>query len=183
MNKKKQNNSTAFSLGFSLVEMLIVVSLTVMLIVSASSVLLSALLSGGQVNTSKALKQNGDYAMGQMTTLLRNAIKLQPNDNGDICTLGMNQIRFLSLDEGITTFGREIISESDARIASGSAVFLTSDAVYLTDSLQFNCEQTSDGRITNITISFTLTRGNPGVGRVTESGSQDFVSNVTIRSY
>ena len=43
------------SQGFSLIEMLIVVTLTVLIIVAASSVLLTTLLSGGQVNTTKTV--------------------------------------------------------------------------------------------------------------------------------
>lgn len=167
--------------GFSLVEMLIVVTLTVMIIVSASSVLLTSLLSGGQVNTTKSIKQNGDYAMAQMTTLLRNAIKLLPNDDGETCTTGMTQIRFLSLDDGTTTFSRSEISSTDARIASNSA-HLTSDSVFLPDTMQFDCSQSADGAITNIDIFFTLTKGNTG-NRITEVGSQDFTANVTIRSF
>ncbi|MEO8581866.1 MAG: prepilin-type N-terminal cleavage/methylation domain-containing protein [Patescibacteria group bacterium] len=169
--------------GFSLVEMLIVVTLTVMIIVTASSVLLTTLLSGGQVNTTKTIKQNGDYAMGQMTTLLRNAVKLLPNDVGQTCVNGMTQLRFRSLDEGITTFERTIVSPTDARIASNSAIYLTSDAVYVTNGLQFDCQQTADGVVTNVTISFTLSKGNQSSSRVTDVGTQDFTSTVIVRGF
>lgn len=169
------------SQGFSLIEMLIVVTLTVMIIVSASSVLLSSMLSGGQVNTTKSIKQNGDYAIAQMTTSLRNAIKLLPNDAGETCDVGMNQLRFTSLDDGVTTYGRAVVTPTDARIASNSA-HLTSDAVFLADTLQFDCVQSADGAVTNISIYFTLTRGNSG-NRITEVGSQDFNTTVTIRSF
>ncbi len=187
--KKTRVNMTFFRIknqaasGFSLIEMLIVITLTALIIVSATSVLMTALLSGGQVNTTKTIKQNGDYAMSQMTTLLRNAIKLTTNDFGQVCTTGMTQLRFVSLDEGVTTFGRSVLSATDARIASGSAIYLTSDAVYLPSDIVFDCSQTDDGVVTNITISFTLTKGTSGSGRVTEYGSQDFTSNVTIRSF
>jgi type II secretory pathway pseudopilin PulG len=169
--------------GFSLIELLIVVTLTVMIIVSASSVLLTALLSNGKVNTTKTVKQNGDYAMSQMTVLLRNAVKVLPNSSGQTCTTGMDELVFQSFDEGITTLGREVIDGTDARIASNSGIYLTSDSVYLDDSLQFDCRKSADGLITNITISFTLTKGTPGISRVTEFGSEDFRSNVTIRSF
>lgn len=170
--------------GFSLVELLVVVTLTVMIISAASSVLVSALLNGGKVNTTKTIKQNGDYALGQMTTLLRNAYKLLPNDAGDTCEAGMSQIRFQSFDEGITTFGRTVISSTDARIASGSGnVYLTSDAVYLTNTLTFDCSKSADGSITNVGISFTLTKGNSTADRITDYGTQSFDGNVTIRSF
>lgn len=169
--------------GFSLIELLIVVTLTVMIIVSATSVLLTALLSGGRVNTIKTIKQNGDYAMGQMTLMLRNAFKLLPNDSGQTCTTGMTQLRFQSYDQGITTLERDVLSETDARIASNAAVYLTSDSVYVSTPVTFDCVQSPDGAIKNIGITFTLTKGSSGSSRVTEYGSQTFSQRVTIRSY
>lgn len=169
--------------GFSLVELLIVVTLTVMIIAAASTVLVTALLGGGKVNTTKTIKQNGDYAMGQMTGLLRNAYKLLPNDSGQTCQNGMSSIRFQSFDEGITTFERTVVSSTDARVASNSGVYLTSDAVYLNNDLTFNCSRSEDGSIVTVSISFSLTKGDAVEDRITDYGQQDFAGKVTIRSF
>lgn len=171
------------NLGFSLVEMLIVVTLTVMIIVAATSVLLTTLLGGGKVNTIRTIKENGDYSMGQMTTLLRNSAKLLPNDFGQVCDAGMEQLRFQSYDEGITTLQKEDVTGAPSRIASNSAIYLTSDAVNVSSPLLFDCFRSSDGTVTTINISFTLDKGDSNSSRVTEYGSQNFSQNVTIRSF
>jgi hypothetical protein len=95
----------------------------------------------------------------------------------------MNQLKFQAYDEGTTTLEREVISATDARIASNSGVYLTSDAVYVSSPVVFDCVTSPDGAIKNIGITFTLTKGTQGSSRVTEYGSQTFSQRVTIRSY
>jgi prepilin-type N-terminal cleavage/methylation domain-containing protein len=169
--------------GYSLIELLIVMTLSVMLIVAASGIMMTALLNNGRVNVQKTIKQNGDHAMGQMTTRLRNAIKLVANSSGQTCAPGMSEIRFQSLDEGITTFSAVEIEEGDTRIASGSgSIYLTSDAVKL-DSLVFDCTRADDGSSSSVKITFTLSKGQVGEGRATDYGLQEFTGNVTLRSF
>jgi len=167
--------------GVSLVELLIVVTLTVILIVSATSLLFTTLLSGGKVNSQKTVKENGDYSMGQMTTLLRNAVVLLPNTDGDTCELGMDEIRFRSFDEGVTTFSG-VSTGSVIKIASNSGVYLTSDAVTVETGPTFNCYQSPDRAITTIDISFTLETGDSN-DRSTDYHTEDFMNSVTIRSF
>lgn len=166
--------------GFSFIELLVVVTLTVMLVVSASSVILTSLLSSGRANTVQTLKENGDYTMAQMTTLLRNAVKLQANDSGQTCQTGMSQLRFQMPDRGVVTFG-SASAGGVTRIASGSGIYLTSTEVDV-DSLTFDCVQSDDGLITTVSISFTLQKGTSS-DRATEYGTQSFVSTVNLRSF
>lgn len=181
--KKKPKTSFTTNRGYSLIEILIVVTLTVMIITAATSVLLTALLSNGRVNTVSVVKQNGDFAMAQMTTLIRNASKFVPNDSNQTCEAGMTQLKVQGFDGGVSTFERHVFNSSDARIASSSGLYLTSDAVYLTNSLRFDCVRSADGLITTVNISFVLTKGNASSDRPTEYGQTRFAGSATVRSF
>lgn len=162
-------------------EMLIVVTLTSMLILAATSMLLTTFISSGRTSAVAAVKSNGDFAITQMETMLRNAIEVLPNDSGQTCQTGMTQFRFKSIDESITTLGTES-SDGVIKIASNSGVFLTSDQVTVLDGPTFDCRRTDDLAITNIGITFTLRRGNPASNKPTEIQTQEFRTSVTIRT-
>ncbi len=163
--------------GFTLIEITIVAGLTTMLVLAGVALLLSSIVSTGRTNSVQFVKENGDYALGQMEFLLRNAVELQST-----CTTNLNQITLRSMDNGITT----LMAETDGgitKIASNSGVYLTSDAVQLTAGPRFDCYQSSDGLIQTVKVSFTLQRGTTGVDRDSEVTTQSFQTTVTLRNF
>ena len=169
-------------LGITLIEMLIVVTLTVLLTTAATAMLFSTIISGGQSNSLSIVKTNGDYALSQMEFLLRNAISLEPNGSGQTCASGMSEIRLRSRDEAITALFRENDNGVD-KIASNSGKYLTSDSVRLVSGPTFDCAQSEDNAVQNVNISFTLGKGISGQDRVSEVIQQDFKTSVTLRKF
>lgn len=169
------------SFGFSLLEMLIVTTLTVLIVVTGTSLFLTTILGGGRANTTTIVKNNGDYALGQMEYLLRNAIELLPTDVADPssdCYLNMPAIRFKLIDQGETTLFAE-----NEKIASNSGVYLTSDEVSVVGSPSFDCTRSADEAITSVRISFTLRRGEVGLDRQSETEEQTFSTIVNMRTF
>lgn len=178
-----------YTLGFTFIELMLVVVLTSFLVLSATSLLLATVLNNGRANSAITIKNNGDYALGQMELLIRNSIDILPNSFGQVCQTGMSEIRLLSLDEGITTYRAE---QNDGvwKIASNSGIFLTSDAVTLvanaskgSNYLNFDCYQTADQLNRSVEVSFTLHKGTEGVSPDTEVIDETFQTTTTIRSF
>jgi prepilin-type N-terminal cleavage/methylation domain-containing protein len=172
--------------GFTLIEILVVVSLSVIVSVAAAGLFFTTLITNTKKEILSLVKDEGDYAMNQMEFLLRNAVELvrDPSDltgSAPICTAGMQQISFRSLDEGITTFyntGGRVASKS---ASSATPLYLTSDAVTLTGPT-FDCEQSSDNYGSYVTISFTLQKDSPDANRP-QPVKEDFTTSVNVRNF
>jgi prepilin-type N-terminal cleavage/methylation domain-containing protein len=169
-------------LGFTLIELMVVISLMVMILLTVTSLFFTSLIASTKTSTLSQLKEEGDFAQGQMEFLLRNAIKLLPNSSGQTCTTGMEEIKFQALNGGITTLLKEEAADGKDRIASNSGVYLTSANSDLISGPQFDCTRAADGSSTFVTITFTLRKGTPGVDQVRDIVTQDFQSGVALRS-
>ena len=169
--------------GFTLVEILVAISLSVMLIVAAMGLFFSTLLSNTKKTVLSTIKDEGDYAINQMEFLMRNAISLeQPTDGGSICAPGRNRIAIKSLDNSITELSiqNSRIASASTNLATNRTVFLTSDDVQLSN-LRFDCQNAGPFSGTFIKVSFTLRKQ-----AVEQTGqpttSEDFSTSVNVRS-
>lgn len=178
---KGLNNNQA---GFTLVELLVIVTLSVMLMLASSALFLTFLLGSTKVNRSQLVKNEGEHAMSQMEFLLRNAVQILNNGSGQICETGMEEITFESLDSGVTTLSKENDpSDSIDKIASNSGVYLTSGDVTIADGPFFDCSESSDKLAQYISIRFTLRKGTPTLDEAKDIVEQEFISGVGIRSF
>ncbi len=135
--------STKLNSGFTLIEILVVTSLTVVLLVGTSVFFLTFLIASAKVNVQQTVKSQGNQAIGQVQFLLRNALSLEDYDNdGVICQEGMSKIDFRGADGGITVL--QAVQESGIyKIASQSA---TTGQNYFLTSNQVDLQQLSGGR-------------------------------------
>ena len=165
--------------GFTLIEMMIVISLMVMLLLTSTSLFFTSLIGSSKTNASAQVKQEGDFALGQMEFLLRNAIQVQGN-----CTLGMTEITFKSLDSGVTTLLAET-DPSDGRdkIASQAATnqYLTSGGLELINGPVFNCVNNGDGSPPYVEMTFSLRKGTPGVDQARDIVEETFSTGTSVR--
>jgi prepilin-type N-terminal cleavage/methylation domain-containing protein len=182
------NRRRRFSAGFTLIEILVVVTLSVMLLLTASTLFMTFLMGSSKTNVLSIVKTEGEYAQNQMEFLLRNAVDLLPNTAGDTCTGNMDEVVIKSIDGGITTL-RAQDDESDsnntkiASISGSTNRFMTSSSVELTSGPIFNCVQATDGTSPYITFTFTLQRGNPNIDEPQDMAAQTFSSSVGIRNF
>ena len=127
--------------GFSIIELIVVVGLIALLGVAMSAIMLTTITSSNRVRTSTKIKQAGDYTIGQIQTLIRNARRA-------ITCTSPSQVTLENQDGGQTT-----ISLSAGKIASNSA-FITPDDLSTTN-YSLTCGP-NDTDPTTIKISFDL---------------------------
>ena len=172
------------SKGFTLIEMMIVITLMVMLMLTASSLFFTTLIGSSKTNVTTQVKEEGDFALSQIEFLLRNAVALRTNLSGQTCQSGMDSIAFQSYDNGITELQKEADPSDDnhEKIASNSGIYLTSSRVELTSGPTFNCSQSNDGSAPFVEVNFTLRKGTPGIDQARDIVEQTFNTGVSLRS-
>lgn len=133
--------------GFSLIELIVVIGLLSLLMLAISSTMLMTIVSSNRIRTSAKVKQAGNYAIGQMQSLLRSAKTV-------ISCTSPESIVFINYDGGQT----ELLAQADAnnltRIASNSGTYLTPDNLSTTN-FSLTCEP-SDADPSLVKISFDL---------------------------
>lgn len=185
---RKRRATKVEAAGFTLIELLVVVTLSIMLMLAASALFFMFLIGNTKAGAEQRVKTEGEYALGQMTFLLRNALELKANSAGQTCEENMEEIAFVSLDGAQTTLLSEVDPSDDLnKIASNSGTYLTSDAVeLLTGSetgLEFDCVESGDGVNQFITINFTLRKGTPGIDEARDIVEESFTAGVNVRRF
>lgn len=156
--------------GFTLVELLITTSLTVLLMLTITTMFMTFLIGNSKTNIRQTVKEEGLHALSQMEFIIRNARNYDASFQA--CTTNRSTIRVVGLDGGLT-----IYSNTGGKIASNSAR-LTSDAVTLS-GLNFDCSGDTGNR--QVKITFTLTKAAPTLGADSDI-VESFESIVNMRN-
>lgn len=177
-SQKKRPNA-----GFTLIETLVTVTLSVMLMLGAASLFMIFLIGSTKVGATQQIRAEGEFALEQISFLLRNAIDIETNRYGQTCQPDMQEIVFRSYDGGQTIlFAETDPNDNLPKIASNSGTYLTSGAVQLVDGIEFDCVESGDGRNNYVNVTFTLQKGTPGVDQARDIITQTFTTGVNIRS-
>ncbi len=169
-------------LGYTLIELIVVVSITIMVLVGALALFFSTLSSGGKTASAEYTKQAGQFAMTQITFAIRNARKIVPNTAGQICAPSMTSIT-IEDQNGILTE----ISAANGRLALGGTNYLTPADLLLTGPT-FSCQPASYGTGTwngsppSISITFSLQKGQASA-LPRDIVTIPFQSSVTMRNF
>lgn len=175
------------SRGFSLIELLTVVSITAIISLVSVAVLINTQIRGTKTATIAKVRQEGEYVNEEVSYLLRNAKYLLPNQSGQTCAEDMTAIKVLTKDDLVV----ELYTDDDGRIASqaGGLVaeeassYLTSSGVKLISALTFNCVQEPYQTGALIDFTFTLATGDKSVLSNESYYEQVFTNRVYMRSY
>lgn len=136
--------------GFSLVELMVVIGLVSLLSVAISSMVLTTIAQITRVRNQIRVRQSGDYALGQIQTMLRNSRTIIS------CDSVANSITIINPDGGTTLFLSEDLGDHVA-IASNSGQYLTASDTTVGDTFDLECLPTDDN-VNLVKISFTLNR-------------------------
>lgn len=174
MVRKYSKNS-----GFTLFEVIIVIFLFSLISVTGTSLFFSIMRTTSKAEAEKEVKQNGDYAMTVMQTMIRNARQIVP------CETGASSLTIVNQKGSTNTIGcfdedgmAKIASDSGA--LTGSNVTVSTAGVTCSGStLVFNCQNTSPQ---TVSIAFTLSKSSVGA-KIEEQASVFFQTSVTLRNY
>jgi prepilin-type N-terminal cleavage/methylation domain-containing protein len=162
-------------IGFTLIEMVVVVSVLAVIMVTISSLLINSFKARNKINVSDVLEQNGSYVLSEV----RNDFLNSDGKNAD-CGDG-TQLTLISRLDGNQTV---IQCNEGADIASMSATMTVklNHGVSVSNCVQFvSCDTDADGNVTAINVGFTLSAGTAEAG-VENSGSRSFQTKVAARN-
>lgn len=152
--------------GYSLVELVIVVGLISILSISISAVVLMTIVNSNRIKNEVRIRQVGDFALGQITTLVRNSRTVTQ------CDPISDTLVMTGLDGGSTTIGL-----SGTAIASNSATITPTDITISSYSL--GCVPTGTSP-TLIQLSFTAAKA--GTNPARENQPQTFTTSIELRN-
>lgn len=173
--------------GFSLIELLTVVTITGVISLVSVAVLINTQVRGTKTTTIAKVRQEGEYVSEELSYLLRNAKYLLPNQDGQTCAQDMTAIKVLTKDDLVV----EIYTDDDGRIASqagelvagNASSYLTSSGVKLISAVTFDCTQEPYQKGALIDFTFTMATGDRSVLSKESYYEQTYTNRVYMRSY
>lgn len=151
--------------GFSLIEIIVVVSIFIIVSLVAFSFLSIVLVQNSKISLVKEVRQNGNYALMVLERLISSAKEIDCPDNQSVSITDIND-------------SSTVIACTEGRVASSSA-YLTSSEVSVSGCL-FTC-LVSEGLPSSLEVQFTISQ--LGVaGRSSESESQTFRTKLVLRN-
>ena len=154
--------------GFTLIELLVTVVVLGLILTAMVGIFLTTIKAGKKADAIAEVKENGDYALGLMERMLRNAEEI-------ITPCGGSKIEY-RLPSDKDTDPKRVFQLSGTQIVSNDGT-LTSRNLKVT-SLTFSCV---GDPVQTISISFTLTKGEST--DVREFASVSFEGKVKVRKY
>ncbi|HVZ66890.1 MAG TPA: prepilin-type N-terminal cleavage/methylation domain-containing protein [Patescibacteria group bacterium] len=178
MKKLLTNNK-----GYTVVELLAVVSILVIISGIISSILYSTLRGSNKVKVTTEVTQNGTYAMSIITKTINDSRNVTQVDGVDIddCTASPSgkSITFQRLDGSTTTF-----SCSAGDIASNSASIINTNTVQVDDaSCIFTCYQKADDLYALPVIGVNFKIEDKNATAEESQGSANFENSIALRNY
>ncbi|HYK08859.1 MAG TPA: type II secretion system protein [Candidatus Eisenbacteria bacterium] len=163
--------------GFTLVEMLAVVSIFVVVGGIAMTILVTSFRTGHKTDIVTLAQQNGNYALSQMSKTLRNARGIV-SPFPCVTPVNTSTVTVVTPDNQQVTYA--CLSNT---IASNGASLLDVNTVNLV-SCSFVCSQFSKSDLPVITVSFTLKeQSNSGLAeQKVSSNTVGFQTSVVIRN-
>jgi len=158
--------------GFTVIEMIVTLSILALIIVIASGFLFSTISGGNKVEATKEVRQNGSLALSVMEKMILTSRLVS-------CPVAGNGKEILVQDQdGFST--SFVCDETGGKISSNSAV-LTGSNVFVS-GCSFAC--TSEvGRPVKVSIGFTVSQRNASGLKPSEKSSMVFQTEVVAKNF
>ncbi len=183
MTKHKINQKI---FGYTVIELLAVVSILVIIAGVVSGILYSTLRGSGKVKVTGEIIQNGQYAISVVRSIIddsRNVTLIDgvaPDCTQPIPTPGASSITFKRLDNTTTTIS--CVGPPSYAIASNSASLVNTQSVKIQNCI-FSCAQLVSDPYSVPIINVTFTVSDRGTGLFESRASSVFTTSSSLRSY
>lgn len=160
--------------GFTLIEVLVVSAILVMLLLTASTMFMTFLVSNAKTNVRQQLKAEGQQVLSKIEYDLRNARAITST-----CPGTSNSITYTDLSNTSHTIDR---ASNTIRIDANAITTPYASAT----SLTFTCEENADSGSTFVSFNFVLANRNAAeIGRNTNAGqiTESFFGRVSLRNF
>lgn len=139
--------------GFTLIELIVVTTLSVVLLLTTTAMLITIIEGNTRTTVRKALDDQGDEALSQMSFFLKNAINLLDNAEGLTCQENMQSIKVLTTNDDTVQFrqsNNQLVVDKN-----GITSPMTDDNLNITANLDIDCFENDNGE-KYADVSFTL---------------------------
>lgn len=164
--------------GFTLIEIVVVIGVLGIIAIFGASLFFTILRGSAKTRILSEVKQNGNFAIGVMGKMIRNAKKVEGVEDytGDSVTI-------VNPDNGVTVFSCENIGD-EPKLASNGASLVTQDKVQVDDCTGVFSVAFGEAGINpdKVTIDFVLLQSGTTT-RVEEQARINFRTKVTLRNY
>jgi len=173
-NPKSKICQVKLTAAFTLIELLIATSIGMLLMITVSTLFFVATLHSAKIEARRMLKTNGEAIRRNLDFLIKNSIKLLPNDQGDSCQTNvitnLNSLRLKSIDNGITDL--KLVTDQSHQFIASNSTYLNPDSI-TPSNFSFSCFQNATGE-RYVTYQFDLSLAN--------FASQHFSSFIFLRN-
>lgn len=172
-SEKLKVKSKKYRDGFTLLEMVVVISLLGIIVVIATGFLITTLTGSKKVEVSKEVRQNGSYALSAMEGMILSSRSVS-------CPVGGKKITVIDSNGYSTSFDCD---EDGGKIASNSSeksLNLTGTTVTVSDC-NFSCEG-GEGLPVKVNIDFRVSQKGSADLRTSEKSSMRFQSGVITKN-
>ena len=159
--------------GFTLIELLITTALGMILMMAVSTMFFVTTLNSAKIEARKRLKNTGEDIKRNINFMLKNSIKLLPNNLGQACTdtsSTLSSLRLKNIDDGITNLA--LINDSGNLFIASNSTKLNPTEI-TPKNLHFTCIKNPAGE-TYVNYQFDLELGS--------LASQHFSSFILLRN-
>ena len=179
--------------GYTLIELLTVIVVVVIVGTIIAGILVSSLRGGSKSNVLNNVRENGNYAIVQMSKMIAYAqafngastdglvyssdctVAIPPSPSPTPSPVPYSYIKITSFDGGQTIF-----SCANSTIASNGASLIDTSSVVVSNC-SFSCSQDNYGQLQTIGINFTLSQKSTA-NLAEKNASVSFQTSVRIRN-
>lgn len=156
--------------GFTLIELLVVTGITAMIMLTATSMFATFLLSSARSNARRQLQAEGNEVIRKMEFVIRNARDVPT------CTGGVSTITLSTVTNSSTTLGLNVtaLEQDGVDITSANVRAVTTGSTPV-----FTCTTLGSGSTKYVDVVFTL---QPLAASDYSTISQDFKTTIQIRN-
>lgn len=173
---RSQLSVISYQKGFTILEILVVMSIVSVAGVIVAGILVSTLRGSSKVNTVSNVKQNGNYAIAQMSRIIRSASTINILPCGNPST-AVQSITVTQIDTSQTIFD----CSGSTITSNGTSLLDTSNVKLVSSSCQLICSQQSSGDTPVVQIKFSLMQKNSS-SQPDQSSTIPFQTSVILRN-
>jgi type II secretory pathway pseudopilin PulG len=164
--------------GFTLIEVLVITSLTVIILLSTVVLFMTFLLNQARLTQKQKIKAAGDNALKQIEQAVRGAKKVDPCEPPDPLNPSLTFYDFTGAQGVIELSADDSIASIATPVTGVPVTYILTPEGLAASGVSFGCYTGQDAQI--IRVRFTLSGS--GEGLVSDTIRQDFSTSIHLRN-
>jgi type II secretory pathway pseudopilin PulG len=163
--------------GFTLIEVLVITTLTVIILPSTVVLFMTFLLNQARLTQKQKIKAAGDNALKQIEQAVRGAKKVDPCEPPDLLNPSLTFYDFTGA-RGVIGLSGDTIASTATPVTGTSVNYTLTPEGLVASGVNLGCYNGQDAQI--IRVRFTLSGS--GEGLISDTISQEFSTSIHLRN-